>query len=148
MRGATPVKRCTCAASSAFSQGVRGTPGWPNTLNRVPEFPKAQEGSSISCPFSAALTAVRSRIGVHLHFQSTRYLRDCGSLHPLSGVQRSTIMRYACQELNGLRLSEVKKSVDPTRTVWSARPVSEPSSPAVSFWPCEPLSLPDATCTP
>src|SRR5690242_2440178 len=62
MRGATPVKRCTCAASSAFSHGVRGTPGWPNTLNRVPEFPKAQEGSSISCPFSAALTAVRSRI--------------------------------------------------------------------------------------
>src|SRR5690242_21361898 len=62
MRGATPVKRCTCAASSAFSHGVRGTPGWPNTLNRVPEFPNAQEGSSISCPFSAALTAVRSRI--------------------------------------------------------------------------------------
>src|ERR1700750_697878 len=62
MLGATPVKRCTCAASSAFSHGVRGTPGWPNTLNRVPEFPKAQEGSSISCPFSAALTAVRSSI--------------------------------------------------------------------------------------
>src|ERR1700761_703023 len=62
MRGATPVKRCTCAASSAFSHGVRGTPGWPNTLNRVPELPKAQEGSSISCCLSAALTAVRSRM--------------------------------------------------------------------------------------
>ena len=62
MLGAIPVKRCTCAASSAFSHGVRGTPGWPNTLNRVPEFPKAQDGSSISCSFSAALTAVRSRI--------------------------------------------------------------------------------------
>src|SRR4249919_1315863 len=84
--GATPVKRCTCAASSAFSHGVRGTPGWPNTLNRVPEFPKAQEGSSISCPFSAALTAVRSRIwcssplSVHV-----KYLAD--PLEPLVGRQ-------------------------------------------------------------
>src|ERR1700684_778311 len=68
MLGATPVNRCTCAASSAFSHGVRGTPGWPNTLNRVPVFPNAQEGSSISCCLSAALTAVRSRIPVHLHF--------------------------------------------------------------------------------
>ena len=67
MLGATPVKRCTCAASSAFSHGVRGTPGWPNTLNRVPEFPKAQEGSSISCSFSAALTAVKV---THLTFIS------------------------------------------------------------------------------
>src|SRR5712671_770451 len=84
--GATPVKRCTCAASSAFSHGVRGTPSWPNTLNRVPEFPKAQEGSSISCPFSAALTAVRSRIwcssplSVHV-----KYLAD--PLEPLLGRQ-------------------------------------------------------------
>src|SRR6476619_2806754 len=109
MRGATPVKRCTCAASSAFSHGVRGTPGWPNTLNRVPEFPKAQEGSSISCPFSAALTAVRSRIwcssplSVHVKYladppeppvgpdpppktdplHACSCLRDCGYLHPL-----------------------------------------------------------------
>src|ERR1700758_2918874 len=36
MLGATPVNRWTWAASSAFSHGVRGTPGWPNTLNRVP----------------------------------------------------------------------------------------------------------------
>ncbi len=49
MLGATPVKRWTWAASSAFSHGVRGTPGWPNTLNRVPVFPNAHEGSSISC---------------------------------------------------------------------------------------------------
>src|SRR5438105_15941646 len=62
MLGATPVYWCTCAASCAFSHGVRGTPGWPNTLNRVPVFPKAQEGSSISCCLSAALTAVRSRM--------------------------------------------------------------------------------------
>src|SRR5271165_4388880 len=62
MLGTTPVKRWTWAASSAFSQGVRGTPGWPNTLNRVPVFPNAQEGSSISCCRRAALTAARSRI--------------------------------------------------------------------------------------
>src|SRR5271154_1568212 len=62
MLGATPVNRWTCAASSAFSHGVRGTPGWPNTLNRVPVFPNAQEGSSILCCRSAALTAARSRI--------------------------------------------------------------------------------------
>src|SRR3984885_5655555 len=69
MLGATPVKRCTWAASSAFSHGVRGTPGCPNTLNRVPVFPNAQEGSSISCSRSAALTAPSSRISVHLQFQ-------------------------------------------------------------------------------
>src|SRR6516162_154432 len=62
MLGATPVNRWTWAASSAFSHGVRGTPGWPNTLNRVPVFPNAQEGSSISCCRRAALTAARSRI--------------------------------------------------------------------------------------
>src|ERR1700722_10956046 len=62
MLGATPVKRWTWAASSVFSQGVRGTPGWPNTLNRVPVFPNAHEGSSISCSRRAALTPARSRI--------------------------------------------------------------------------------------
>ena len=47
MLGATPVYLCTWAASLAFSNGVRGTPGWPNTLNRVPLFPNAHDGSSI-----------------------------------------------------------------------------------------------------
>ncbi len=47
--GARPVKRCTWAASAIFSCTVRGVPGWPNTLNRVPELPNAQEGSSIGC---------------------------------------------------------------------------------------------------
>jgi hypothetical protein len=47
MLGAAAVYLWTWAASSAFSYGVRGTPGWPNTLNRVPLFPNAQEGSSI-----------------------------------------------------------------------------------------------------
>ena len=43
--GATPVNRCTWAASAIFSCGVRGTPGWANTLNRVPELPNAHDGS-------------------------------------------------------------------------------------------------------
>src|SRR3954451_4857069 len=46
-RGATPVYRCTCAASEIFSNGSRGTPGWENTLNRVPELPNAQLGTSM-----------------------------------------------------------------------------------------------------
>ncbi len=48
-RGATPVYRCTWAASSSFSYGSRATPGWPKTLNRVPELPNAHDGSSIVC---------------------------------------------------------------------------------------------------
>src|SRR5580698_3803658 len=60
--GATPVKACTCAASSTFSCGVRGTPGWPNTLNLVPVLPNAHEGNSIRCSRSAVFTAVRSGI--------------------------------------------------------------------------------------
>src|SRR3984885_1206386 len=64
--GATPVNVWTCAASSIFSCGVRGTPGWANTLNRVPVFPKAQDGSSIRCDLRAVFTAVRSGISGHL----------------------------------------------------------------------------------
>ena len=30
--GASPVKRCTCAASASFSNGSRGTPGWREHL--------------------------------------------------------------------------------------------------------------------
>src|SRR3954447_7208578 len=49
-RGATPVYRCTCAASAIFSNGSRGTPGCENTLNRVPELPNAQLGTSTVNP--------------------------------------------------------------------------------------------------
>jgi hypothetical protein len=45
--GATPVNLCTVAASAIFSCGLRGTPAWAKTLNRVPELPKAQDGVSI-----------------------------------------------------------------------------------------------------
>src|SRR6516165_220262 len=62
--GATPVTACTCAASSIFSCGVRGTPGWANTLNLVPVLPNAHDGNSIRCARSAVLTAVRSGIPV------------------------------------------------------------------------------------
>ena len=37
--GARPVNRCTAAASAIFSSTLRGVPGEPNTLNRVPELP-------------------------------------------------------------------------------------------------------------
>ena len=37
--GASPVNRCTVAASAIFSSTVRGVPGVPKTLNRVPELP-------------------------------------------------------------------------------------------------------------
>src|SRR3954467_1312648 len=58
--GATPVYLCTWAASATFSYGSRGTPGCANTLKRVPELPKAQDGSSIRCRPSTVLTAARS----------------------------------------------------------------------------------------
>src|ERR1700753_1744966 len=60
--GATPVNWCTWAASSIFSRAVRGTPGWPNTLNLVPVLANAHDGSSIRCALSAAFTPATSRI--------------------------------------------------------------------------------------
>ena len=45
--GANPVIAFTCAASAIFSHGSRGVPGVVNTLNRVPEFPYAQLGTSM-----------------------------------------------------------------------------------------------------
>src|SRR5215217_3221092 len=58
--GAIPVKRCTWAASETFSKALRGTPGWPNTLKRVPELPNAQDGSSMRWVARAALVAFTS----------------------------------------------------------------------------------------
>src|SRR3954454_23673215 len=55
-RGVTPVYRCTCAASEIFSNGSRGTPGWENTLKRVPELPNAQVGTSTVNSAKAART--------------------------------------------------------------------------------------------
>ncbi len=53
-RGASPVSACTCAASAIFSNGLRGTPGVENTLNRVPELPYAQLGTSMREVIQAA----------------------------------------------------------------------------------------------
>src|SRR5262245_40995420 len=57
--GAAPVSRCTIAASSIFSYGVRGTPSWANTLNRVPEFAYAHDAVSTACCRSADSTRCR-----------------------------------------------------------------------------------------
>src|SRR5215472_1804671 len=93
--GATPVYLWTCAASSIFSCTVRGTPGWANTLNRVPVFPNAHDGSSIRCSRSAALTAVRS--GIRSHLQATEAagsveVEDLGYLaEPLVGALAASV---------------------------------------------------------
>src|SRR3954453_12644108 len=66
--GATPVWRWTCAASAIFSYGSRGTPACANTLNRVPELPNAQDGTSTVCARKARRTAswlvINSPVGV------------------------------------------------------------------------------------
>src|SRR5215469_7259963 len=69
--GATPVYLWTCAASSIFSVTVRGTPGWANTLNRVPVLPNAHDGVSIRCARNAVFTAVRAGITTHLQASRT-----------------------------------------------------------------------------
>src|SRR5690606_33192551 len=86
--GATPVKRWTTAASAIFSYGLRGTPSWANTLNRVPELAYAQDAVSMRCARSACLTrdrvcGARSVIGVsQLVFQVEHFGED---VHVLVG---------------------------------------------------------------
>src|SRR4051812_46867572 len=70
--GAMPVYLWTCAASAIFSYGSRGTPGWAKTLNRVPELPKAQDGSSMCCRARTGVTAVRSTMSEPASLFSTR----------------------------------------------------------------------------
>src|ERR1700712_3911573 len=57
---ATPVNASTWAASSSFSYGSRATPGWENTLNRVPELPNAHDGISIHWRLSSSLMLLMS----------------------------------------------------------------------------------------
>src|SRR6266699_796351 len=76
--GAAPVYLCTWAASSIFSVTVRGTPGWANTLNRVPVFPNAHDGVSIRWARNTDFTAVRS--GISRHLQPARV--HASLLHP------------------------------------------------------------------
>src|SRR5262245_20322370 len=96
--GATPVYLWTTAASASFSSGDRGTPGWLNTLNRVPEFPNAQDGNSISWRLRAAFTAsvvmVQSPSGI-------------SQVEDLGQQQERLVRRPAvdsCEELGHLRL--------------------------------------------
>src|SRR6478752_7040872 len=56
--GANPVNAFTCAASATFSNASRGVPAVVNTLNRVPEFPYAQDGTSIPKSSRSARAAV------------------------------------------------------------------------------------------
>src|ERR1700712_472070 len=60
--GASPVSSFTLAASASFSWMVRGVPGVPKTLNRVPELPNAQDGSSITCSPSRSVMAAKDVI--------------------------------------------------------------------------------------
>src|SRR3954454_20189303 len=74
--GALPVYLCTCAASAIFSYGSRGTPGCAKTLKRVPELPKAQDGSSMRCRARTDLTAARSTMANLLSFVREGLERD------------------------------------------------------------------------
>src|SRR3954464_9130857 len=86
--GATPVKSCTCAAPSIFSCGVRGTPCWAKTLNRVPEFPYAHEGVSICWRRRASFTALVSfTLASLLSVTWSVQVEDLGERpHPLVGA--------------------------------------------------------------
>ena len=75
----------TFAASAIFSSGVRGVPGVPKTLKRVPELPNAQEGSSMAWVASAAETSLKDVIVPHSFellesFQTVEQKRGDGSL--------------------------------------------------------------------
>ncbi len=65
--GDRPVYVFTWAASEIFSNGSRGVPGDPKTLNRVPELPNAHDGSSIACAARADEMSVRSVMSL-IHF--------------------------------------------------------------------------------
>src|SRR6478736_9213191 len=106
--GATPVNRCTCAASSIFSCGVRGVPGLANTLKRVPVFTNAQDGSSIRCASRAFFTALRS--GISRHLSSAALIR--------LGTRRGT-----GQGARPARSVQVEDLVDPPEALVRAGPV-------------------------
>src|SRR3954454_19010571 len=88
--GARPVSSCTFAASAIFSSTVRGVPGVANTLNRVPELPNAQEGSSILKESSGSMTSVNDGM------RSCSSV-DCGSGDCGSGFQEVGV-GGACQD--------------------------------------------------
>src|SRR5690348_13918742 len=88
--GANPVTAFTCAASAIFSHGSRGVPAVLNTLNRVPEFPYAQDGTSIpKSSRSARGAAVAVMEGV---------LSGCGRR-----CLYDELIRFSCQDRGGSR---------------------------------------------
>src|SRR6478752_8216980 len=105
--GATPVYRCTCAASSIFSCGVRGVPGLANTLKRVPVFPNAQDGSSIRCASRAFFTALRSGISRHLSSAALIRLGTGTSQH---GAARGRVRARLGQSSRSVQVEDL---VDP-----------------------------------
>src|SRR6188508_2305044 len=92
--GAIPVKRWTCAASATFSYGSRGTPFWAKTLKRVPELPKAHDGSSIRWARNDATTAWFPTAWLLITSASVAprggYLRSCRS----SSIVRVTVRGF------------------------------------------------------
>jgi hypothetical protein len=62
--GESPVYSLTFAASAILSCGVRGVPGVPKTLKRVPELPNAHDGSSMACVSSAEAMSLNCTIGI------------------------------------------------------------------------------------
>src|SRR6188508_931173 len=113
--GAIPVKRWTCAASATFSYGSRGTPFWAKTLKRVPELPKAHDGSSIRWARNDATTA---------WFPTAWLLITSASVAPPGGYLRS------CQSGSIVRVHRVRL---PTRPAVGGRAPEEvvPDRPPV-----------------
>src|SRR5690242_11073452 len=60
--GANPVNAFTIAASAIFSNASLGVPAVVNTLNGVPEFPYAQDGTSIPKSSRSARAGVVSLV--------------------------------------------------------------------------------------
>ena len=76
--GASPVCTCTWAASAIFSKGSRGVPGVVKTRKRVPELPKAHEGSSMA--WRSSWEAMESKVVIDGAFWSVpafRYEAGC-----------------------------------------------------------------------
>ena len=88
----------TWAASEIFSNGSRGVPGDPKTLNRVPELPNAHDGSSIACAARASRASPLSAI---------LYSFPAGGRMALSELLRSraTARFSACRCASPVKLS-------------------------------------------
>src|SRR6478735_7765028 len=107
--GASAVYFCTCAASAIFSYGSRGVPGVVKTLNRVPELPKAQLGSSMACLTSWSWMCWGSVLTVFLLSCGVRMSRGarCSAL----GVERGELV-FEVEDLGESRGARVGAAVE------------------------------------